>query len=76
MRRLSLTGTRMIGVPEAAVRMRVTDRRVRFLLEVKRLPGTRLGRQWVIREEDLAAYLAKKAKHKLTPGERRSRLGR
>ena len=44
----------MIGTVEAARRLKVTPERVRALIAVKRLPATKIGRDWLIHEDDLA----------------------
>jgi excisionase family DNA binding protein len=45
-----------LDVPAVAVRLGCIDRWVRFLLKSGELKGTRLGRQWVIKEVDVADY--------------------
>lgn len=53
---LRLKQDRVLSVPEVAIRLKVSDRRVRYLLIHKRLIGIRLGRQWVVKAPDLIAY--------------------
>jgi excisionase family DNA binding protein len=52
----------LFGVPEAARRLGLTTVRVRQLIEAGRIPATKVGRTWVIREEDLTKYLKKERK--------------
>ncbi len=63
-RPMSMSGGRVMGVPEAAVRLHVSDRRVRYLLKRGQLRGIRLGRQWAIKDVDIKAYLAERSKRK------------
>jgi excisionase family DNA binding protein len=42
-----------LTVNETAARLGVTTRRVIALIDAKRLPATRFGRAWAVREADL-----------------------
>jgi excisionase family DNA binding protein len=55
-RRTKKAASGFLDVPAVAVRLGCIDRWVRYLLKTGQLNGTRLGRQWVIREEDVADY--------------------
>ena len=44
----------LLGTRDAATRLGITPRRVVALIRAGRLPATRVGRSWVIREADLA----------------------
>lgn len=50
------SGQRLLDVHAVAARLGVIDRWVRYLLKTKRLKGERFGRQWVIRESDVAVF--------------------
>jgi len=49
----------LLGVPEAARRLNLTDVRVRQLIDEGRIAATKVGRTWVIRGEDLSEYSKK-----------------
>ena len=55
----------MYSVKEAAVRLGVSERRVRVLLEEKRIQGKKLGRDWVV----LSLDYKRKRKPKRKKGE-------
>lgn len=42
-----------LTVPEAALELRVTDRRVRAMINRHRLPAEKVGRDWLIKRSDL-----------------------
>lgn len=56
-RKMKAAASGILDVPAAAFRLGNIDRWVRYLLKTKKLKGTRLGRQWVIKEEDLVEYM-------------------
>lgn len=45
-------------VPDAAKILNVSKRRVRQLINEKRLPAEKMGRQWIMRREDVVAFAA------------------
>lgn len=47
----------MLSVSQAAEQLGVTPSRVRALIKHGRLPASKNGREWVLREEDVAARL-------------------
>lgn len=49
-----------IDTAEAARRLGVTPARVRQLIRAKRLPATRLGRDWAIEERHLSRVAVRK----------------
>ncbi|MEA2633416.1 MAG: hypothetical protein QOH92_183 [Chloroflexota bacterium] len=51
--------SQLVGVPDAARRLGLTDVRVRQLIDEGRIAATKVGRTWVIREEDLSEYSKK-----------------
>ena len=55
-------GSQLVGVPDAARRLRLTEVRVRQLIDEGRIAATKVGRTWVIREEDLTEYSKKERK--------------
>lgn len=46
----------MLTVTEAAARLGVSPRRVQALIQAGRLPATRFGRAWQLREATVAAF--------------------
>jgi excisionase family DNA binding protein len=50
----------MLTVTEAATRLGVNTSRVRQLILEKRLPATKVGRDWYIKPADLAAVADRK----------------
>ena len=51
---------KLLTTHDAADRLGVTDRRVRALIEGGRLPALRVGRDWLIRAEDLRRVARRK----------------
>lgn len=47
---------KLLSAAEAAARLGVTSRRVLALIELRRLPAEKIGRDWVIREADVDAF--------------------
>jgi excisionase family DNA binding protein len=50
------------GVPDVARRLGLTDVRVRQLIDEGRIPAAKVGRTWVINDEDLTRYEKKQRK--------------
>jgi len=44
----------LLTTRDAATRLGITPRRVVALIHAGRLPATRLGRSWIVREADIA----------------------
>lgn len=44
---------KILTVSEVAQRLKVSVRRVNYLISAKRLPATRFGRTWAVRDVDL-----------------------
>jgi excisionase family DNA binding protein len=57
-----IDSSRLIGVADAAIRLRIPVRTVQWLLKRGRLPGERLGHKWVMRESNLAVFVADRIK--------------
>lgn len=56
-----MTDHYLLSVRESAVRLGYTPQHVRFLLRIGRLRGIRVGRDWVIHEDDLRAFQARRS---------------
>jgi excisionase family DNA binding protein len=54
----STPGPRLLSVAMVALRFGVSEKTVRRLVDDRRLPSHRVGRQLRISEEDLAVFLA------------------
>lgn len=50
---------KLLTATEAAKALGVSRQRICYLLAAGRLPATRFGQAWVIREADLAAFTRK-----------------
>ncbi len=58
----------MLTVPQAATALGVTPSRVHALIKCGRLPAEKIGRDWLIREEDLAALPERKTGRPVSTG--------
>jgi excisionase family DNA binding protein len=54
--------SRLVSVRQAATKLGLSDGRVRQLIQMGRMPASRVGRTWVIREEELESYAMKERK--------------
>lgn len=59
----------MLTTQRAAERLGISVRRVQALIKSSQLPATKLGRDWVIRADDLEAF-AKLPRHTGRPGKK------
>jgi excisionase family DNA binding protein len=54
---VAVTPSGLLSVPEAAQRLKVTDRFIRRLIFERRIPYVKLGRHVRIQESDLEAFV-------------------
>jgi len=51
---------KLITVKQASKNLKVSDRRVRALIQAGRLPAQKIGRDWIINEKDLKKVMDRK----------------